>query len=126
MIEIRPSTPDDGERVIEIWREAVDATHDFLSPDDRHDIGKEVSAILPDAPLWVAVDGEDRPVAFMLLNGCHMEALFVDPAHRGSGVGRSLVRHALGICPSLTTDVNEQNSQAVGSLDSFSPATYYT
>lgn len=114
MIKIRTSTRKDGERVMDIWRRAVDATHDFLSPDDRRDIEKEVAGFLPGAPLWVAVDSQDRAVAFMLLGGSHMEALFVDPAHRGSGVGRSLVRHALSICPNLTTDVNEQNAQAVG------------
>lgn len=29
------SRPDDGERIIGIWREAVDATHHFLSIEDR-------------------------------------------------------------------------------------------
>lgn len=45
----------------------VDATHDFRSPDDRRDIEKEVVGFLPGAPLWVAVDSQDRAVAFMLL-----------------------------------------------------------
>ena len=35
MIQIRNSTPDDGKRVIEIWRDAVDATHEFLTIEDR-------------------------------------------------------------------------------------------
>lgn len=49
----------------------------------------------------------------MLIDGGHMEALFVDPAHRGTGVGAALVRHGLTLHPRLTTDVNEQNEQAV-------------
>ena len=42
MITLRISTPADGERVVDIWRRAVDATHDFLSPRDRRDIEAEV------------------------------------------------------------------------------------
>lgn len=99
---------------MEIWRAAVDATHLFLSPADRRDIEAEVAGFLPQAPLWLAVDNCDRPVGFMLLDKERMEALFVDPLHHGSGIGRALVRHGLGIHPNLTTDVNEQNVQAVG------------
>jgi len=113
MIEIRRSTPEDGRRVVDIWRSAVDATHHFLHDDDRRSIEMEVAAFLPQAPLWLAtLDG--NPVAFMLLDGTHMEALFVDASHRGSGAGRTLVTHALTLCEALTTDVNEQNTQAIG------------
>lgn len=114
MIRLRTSEPRDGARVIEIWRDAVDATHDFLAANDRQAIEAEVRAFLPAAPLWLAVDENDRAVGFMLLDNGHMEALFIDPAHRGSGVGRSLVAHALRLHPVLTTDVNEQNGQAIG------------
>lgn len=99
---------------MEIWRAAVDATHDFLDPADRVEIESLVRGFLPDAPLWLAVDGQDIPVAFMLIDEGHMEALFVDPQCRGSGVGAALVRHGLALHPSMTTDVNEQNGQAVG------------
>lgn len=113
MIEIRRSTPEDGRRVVDIWRSAVDATHFFLNEDDRRSIEVEVVAFLPKAPLWLAIiDG--NAVAFMLLNDWHMEALFVDASHRGSGAGRTLVTHALTLCEALTTDVNEQNTQAIG------------
>ena len=114
MIRIRQSTPADGERAVQIWRDAVDATHDFLTAEDRAAIEVEVQSFLPAAPLWLAVDADDRPVGFMLLDGSSMEALFIDPAHRGAGVGRALVAHALEDHPTLTTDVNEQNGQAVG------------
>lgn len=114
MVRIRPSTPADSQPAIEIWCAAVDATHDFLTPEDRAAIEREVRAFLPGAPLWLAVDEKGRPLAFMLLDGTKMEALFVDPAVRGRGVGRALVEHALSLHPILTTDVNEQNGQAVG------------
>ncbi|KAI3605338.1 putative N-acetyltransferase YjaB (plasmid) [Cupriavidus necator H850] len=50
----------------------------------------------------------------MLIDNGHMEALFVDPACRGTGIGAALVRHGLTLHPEMTTDVNEQNGQAVG------------
>ena len=114
MTTIRHSRPDDGERAVEIWRRAVDATHDFLSPEDRLAIDEMVSDFLPKAPLLLAVDDNDYPLAFMLIDDGHMEALFVDPACRGTGIGAALVRHGVSLHPKLTTDVNEQNGQAVG------------
>lgn len=114
MIKLRPSRPQDGPRVVAIWAAAVDATHDFLSPEDRAAIGRDVEAFLPGAPLMLAVDGRDRALGFMLIEDGHMEALFIDPEHRGAGVGRALVDYALAIHPALTTDVNAQNEQALG------------
>ena len=113
-VSIRPSRPDDGRRVIEIWRNSVDATHDFLSSEDRFAIDEEVCGFLLEAPLWLAVDADDLPLAIMLIEDGHMEALFVDAESRGKGIGATLVRHALRLHPTLTADVNEQNRQAVG------------
>lgn len=110
---IRPSRPGDGERVLGIWRAAVDATHGFLAPGDRIALDAMVRGFLPQAPLWLAVDASDRPLAFMLIEGGHMEALFVDPAHHRTGLGAALVRHGLARHPGLTTDVNEQNGPAL-------------
>ncbi|MBB5392586.1 MULTISPECIES: acetyltransferase [unclassified Herbaspirillum] len=113
MPNIRPSRAEDGPRVVEIWRLAVDATHDFLSPADRAAIEDDVRGFLPAAPLWLAVDDNDFALGFMLLDGAKMEALFIDPSHHGRGIGRALVAHALALHPMLETDVNEQNTQAV-------------
>ena len=114
MIKLRPSRPEDGPRVVEIWAAAVDATHDFLTPEDRAAIGKEVEDFLPYAQMTLAVDDRDRAIGFMLIDNGHMEALFIDPAHRGAGVGAIMIDYALAVHPSLSTDVNEQNAQAVG------------
>jgi len=114
MFRIRPSTRDDGDRVVQIWRDAVDATHHFLTPEDRAAIDEQVQAFLPEMPLWLAVDRSGQVVGFMGLSNDHMDSLFIDPLVRGSGVGRMLVEHAIALHPVLTTDVNEQNAQAVG------------
>ena len=114
VISIRRSRHDEGEKLVAIWRRSVDATHDFLSKEYRVELETLVSSFLPEAPLWVAVTEKHEPVAFMLLTGEHMDALFVDPTVRGCGVGKLLIEHALTLAPKLTTNVNEQNEQAVG------------
>lgn len=114
MNTLRPSRASDGDAVVDLWRRAVDATHDFLSTEDRRAIDAEVVGFLPQAPLLLAVDAEDRPQGFMLLDGSHMEALFIDPEVHGQGIGRQLVEHALAQHSTLTTDVNAQNAQALG------------
>lgn len=113
-VRIRKATVSDGMKVMEVWRRAVDATHGFLKPDDRRDIESEVAAFLPNAPLDLAVDEADSAIGFMLLDGGHLEALFIDPAFHGKGIGRALVDEAVKRFPSLSTDVNAQNLQAVG------------
>ena len=114
VINIRRSRHDEGNKLIAIWYRSVDATHDFLSKEYRIKLEELVRSFLPEAPLWVAANEQDEPVAFMLLTGEHMDALFVDPDIRGCGVGKLLIEHALSLAPALTTNVNEQNEQAVG------------
>ncbi|HIF4663793.1 TPA: acetyltransferase [Citrobacter koseri] len=114
VISIRRSRQDEGEKLIAIWCRSVDATHHFLSASYRSELEELVRSFLPEAPLWVAVTEQDEPIAFMLLTGQHMDALFVDPDVRGCGVGKFLVEHAITLAPELTTNVNEQNEQAVG------------
>src|SRR4051812_44842078 len=114
MISIRTSTPEDSDRAIEIWRASVNATHDFLSEEDRAAIDLEVCDFLPQTELWLAVDESQRSLGFMILDAPKVEGLFIDPAARGSGVGRALIAHASTFDPELTVDVNEQNPQAIG------------
>ncbi|EGO7458144.1 GNAT family N-acetyltransferase [Escherichia coli] len=94
VISIRRSRHEEGEELVAIWCRSVDATHDFLSAAYRAELEELVRSFLPEAPLWVAVNERDRPVGFMLLSGQHMDAL--------------------SMAPELTTNVNEQNEQAVG------------
>lgn len=114
MITLRTSDTRDTGHILEIWRKAVDATHDFLRAEDRIAIEDEVKAFLPQVPLTLAVDASDQPIGFMFLQEGHMEALFIDPGHHGKGIGSALVQAALAAHPALTTDVNEQNAQAMG------------
>ncbi|EXB48612.1 acetyltransferase [Acinetobacter sp. 1000160] len=114
MLDIRMSRPDEGAKVVAIWKSSVDATHQFLKPEDRLEIEKEVIGFFSETPVWVAVNPDDQPLGFMFLHEGHMEALFIDATARGQGVGKFLVSHALTLYPNLTIDVNEQNQQAIG------------
>lgn len=114
MIKIRKSRASDGERLVSIWRSAVDATHDFLEPADRVAIDAEVQSFLPQSEVWLAVDALDFGIGFMGTSDGSIESLFIDADFRGIGVGRRLVEFALASSTELTTEVNEQNEQAVG------------
>lgn len=114
MLKIRMSHPSEAPEILQIWRNSVDATHDFLTMHDRQEIEKEVITIFSEIPVWVAADREEKLLGFMFLHEGHLEALFVDASARGHGVGKQLISHALALHPDLSVDVNEQNHQAVG------------
>lgn len=93
--------------------DAVRATHGFLSLEDFETISAIVlEKYLPSARLWVAVDDQDVPVAFLGADGANLDSLFVDPAHHGEGLGRALIEHAFAPGCSVHVDVNEANLQA--------------
>jgi putative acetyltransferase len=98
---------------MDIWRAAVNATHDFLAPSDRDAIEAELLEFFPQVSLLLAVDSSDAPLGFMFLHDGHLEALFVDPDHHGKGIGKALIRNVLAAHPNLTVDVNEQNPKAL-------------
>ena len=61
-MKVRRGTPADVPRTLEIWRSAVDATHAFLSAEDRAGIDKIVAEeFLPTAQLWLATD-DQQPI----------------------------------------------------------------
>ena len=95
MFTLRPSRPSDVERVVEIWCQAVDATHDFLRAEDRIALEQEVRSFFATAPLTLAVDSHDNPLGFMLVQDGNMDALFIDPHQHGQGIGKALVAEAL-------------------------------
>lgn len=110
---IRAGNAADVPRALEIWRAAVNATHGFLSAEDRIEIDRVVAEqFLPNVPLWLAVDDADRPQGFLVMDGEMIDALFVDPAVHGLGVGTALVDHALALAPNALVDASEQASNA--------------
>ncbi len=113
-MQIRNGGPGDVARALEIWRAAVYATHQFLTPDDRAEIDTMVAReFLPNVALWLAVDDEDRALGFLVMDGTMIDALFVDPAVHGRGIGTALLDHALTLAPDATVDASEQASNAL-------------
>jgi putative acetyltransferase len=106
---------DDMRRLVETWEASVRATHDFLAEADIRRFKVVVRDDLFDAlPLYCVRDRDGRLVAFSGVTEGSLEALFVHPDWRGTGIGRRLVRHAVDELGATTVDVNEQNEQAVG------------
>ena len=112
-MNVRRGTKADAPRALEIWRDAVDATHQFLSPEHRADIDAIVIEWLPTADLWLVDDENGRPVGFLAMDGNLIDALFVDPEVHGRGYGTALLNQALKLAPDAVVDASEQATNAL-------------
>lgn len=105
--------PEEYPQLVEVWRSAVEATHDFLAETHRDEIESNlVSDYLPQVDLYVAERG-GKPVGFAGTSGKNLEMLFVEAHQRGTGIGSALLSWVVAECGVMTVDVNEQNAQAV-------------
>lgn len=63
--------------------------------DDDPPSEETLAAYVNDGRSWVATDGDDRPVGYVIadrVDGCaHIEQISVHPHHQGSGLGRALI-----------------------------------
>ncbi|MDF9877841.1 acetyltransferase [Cellulosimicrobium cellulans] len=111
---LRPARPDDTDALVDVWRRAVEATHDFLTPDDVAELETGVrDEYLAAVDVTVAERG-GRVAGFVGTVGHRVEMLFVDPDLHGQGLGRALLAHVGQDHPVLELDVNEQNPSALG------------
>ena len=100
--------------LVEIWRSAVRATHDFLGESDFERIEANLSsAYFPAVSLLVA-DTDEGPVGFAGVAEECLEMLFVADAARGHGVGTALLNETIVRYGVKKVDVNEQNVGALG------------
>lgn len=115
VIGFRTSRPEDADALFSLWERAVEATHDFLHPEHKAFIAKLVrDEFLPHAELALAVDETGAPLGFLAMSGNRIDALFVDPARHGQGIGKALILRGARDQPLLLVDVNAQNASGVG------------
>lgn len=111
--------------LLRIWESSVKATHLFLSEKEIERIGRSVPRALRAVPhLLVAETDGGHPVAFAGTDGHMLEMLFVSAEHRGKGIGKRLLRHAVENCSVRELTVNEQNPLAVGFYEHMGFTTY--
>ncbi|MDX2193012.1 MAG: GNAT family N-acetyltransferase [Gemmatimonadales bacterium] len=114
-MRIAALTPSDHPALVMLWERAVRATHHFLAEDDIVALRALVAdSALPALDLVGIRDEAGAVLGFAGLDGRRLEALFVDPAHHGRGVGSALLRYAVDERDARLVDVNEQNARAVG------------
>ena len=113
MPKIRPYTPEDRDRLVEVWHQASRVGHPFLSEQDLTEQKVLVRDIyLPKAENWVATEAGEA-VGFIGVLDCFVGGLFVYPSAHGRGVGRALIEHAAELKGRLEVEVYALN---VGAL----------
>ncbi|VVN94729.1 acetyltransferase [Pseudomonas fluorescens] len=105
----------DYEELTRIWEASVRATHDFL-PDSYIDLLKNLvlTRYLDAVMLICTKDHRQRITGFAGIAAGKIEMLFIDPDHRGQGLGKQLLKYAIEHLNADELDVNEQNPQALG------------
>ena len=90
-----PKTSDFTE-LARIWEASVRATHDFL-PDSYIMLLKNLvlTRYLDAVMLICTKDTHQRITGFAGVAAGKVEMLFIDPQHRGQGLGRQLLRYAI-------------------------------
>ncbi len=103
------------ERLLDVWKSSVKATHLFLSEDEIENIKKYVPQALKEIPHLLIVENENQiPVGFMGIVEQHLEMLFISREERGKGFGKELLKYGIEKYAVNDLAVNEQNPLAKG------------
>ena len=113
IMEVKERTPELIDKLLEVWKSSVKATHLFLSDSEIDSIKEYVpQALVGIAHLIIGGESEDCPVAFMGIEDRSLEMLFIALEERGKGLGKCLIRYGIENYGVERLAVNEQNSQA--------------
>lgn len=107
----------------------VVTNHTFLTDDEINRIKQYVPQAIAEVPELAVMrpdgDSSDQtPLAFMGVADGRLEMLFVDPDHRGHGIGKQLLEHGIAHHNVSELTVNEQNPQAIGFYQHMGFVTY--
>ena len=101
---IRPPRPDELEALVAIERDAGALFMAIGMPEIAYDdpgTAPELEPFRADGRAWVAVDADDRPIAYLIsavVDGCaHIEQVSVAPAHARRGLGAALIDHLASV-----------------------------
>ncbi len=108
MCNVRPMRPGELPTLVEIWEEAVSATHGFLSASDFAEIKTQLPEYFDKADVHVYEEG-GAPEGFLGMAGDRIDMLFV--RKRGRGIGTELLNFAVA-AGARRIEVNEQNTKA--------------
>ena len=109
-LTIRPAVTHDHDRLVEIWRAAVEATHHFLATQDVDWYERLVRGYLPRmGDVRVAEVTGGAVLGFVAQDDGEIHMLFIDPSHHGRGVGTALLDDIANDFSRLRVDVNEEN-----------------
>lgn len=101
--------------LIQVWEDAVRATHHFLNEQDILRLRQLILENYFDAVVLRKVSDENHDiVGFIGVQDENIEMLFVSPAHHKKGGGARLVHYAIRYLSAKKVDVNEQNTAALG------------
>jgi putative acetyltransferase len=106
---IRKYNAEDLAELLDVWYDASQIGHPFLSRDfldqERRTVIQEY---LPNAETWV-FEEEGQVVGFIALIGNEVGGIFVTPRRHGQGIGRALMDHARASRNHLDVEVFEAN-----------------
>jgi GNAT superfamily N-acetyltransferase len=100
-VSIRAARRDDLPELVEIERVAAERFRslgmDLVADDDPGSV-EELAPYADGGQAFVSVDGDDRPVGYLLLDvvdgAAHIEQVSVHPEHARQGIGRALIERA--------------------------------
>lgn len=102
-------------QIIQVWENAVRATHDFLKEEDIQFYKQKIFDEYLDAvDLYGYRDRKETLLGFLGLSQESIQMLFIRSTTRGLGIGKKLLQFAIDEKGMKYVDVNEQNEQAVG------------
>jgi GNAT superfamily N-acetyltransferase len=103
-LSIRPPRRDELEALVAIERDAGALFATIGMPEIAYDDPGTAPALEPfraDGHAWVAVDADDRPIAYLIsavVDGCaHVEQVSVAPAHARRRLGAALIDHLAAV-----------------------------
>jgi len=109
-----PVSKADYTEIITVWEKSVRATHHFLQEEDIQYYKPLILNTYLDAVALSCARNDEGIAGFVGVAENNIEMLFINPEHRGKGIGKQLLDHAIQTLHATKVDVNEQNEQAVG------------